>query len=141
MRRSTEPFFWLLFSSGGMLAALVLPALAFIVLLAAPLGWVALPPQAELLARLQPLWVRLPLLFLQRGQIVTLVQEAGKVPAHFFQLRLLPLRRRLIQEYRVELSLMLRIAQKIVLLLLLTNEEREVRAWVLGLHHHVEAVE
>ena len=64
MRRSTEPFFWLLFSSGGMLAALVLPALAFIVLLAAPLGWVALPPQAELLARLQPLWVRVPLLVL-----------------------------------------------------------------------------
>jgi fumarate reductase subunit D len=62
MRRSTEPFFWLLFSSGGMVAALLLPAATFLVLLAAPLGWVALPPAPELLARLQPWWVRLPLL-------------------------------------------------------------------------------
>lgn len=62
MRRSTEPFFWLLFSSGGMLAALLLPALAFLVLIAAPLGWIALPSSPELQERLQPAWVRVLLL-------------------------------------------------------------------------------
>lgn len=51
-KRSNEPFFWLLFSSGGTLAALLFPALAALLLVAAPLGWVALPPHGELLARL-----------------------------------------------------------------------------------------
>jgi len=52
MRRSREPFFWSLFSSGGMLAALVLPVLAALLLLAIPLGWVADPGRAELASRL-----------------------------------------------------------------------------------------
>ncbi len=42
MKRSREPFFWALFSSGGMLAALVLPALLFLTALAGPLGWVTI---------------------------------------------------------------------------------------------------
>ncbi len=50
MKRSNEPFFWALFSGGGMLAALVLPALAFVLWIAAPLGWVELPPPAALAA-------------------------------------------------------------------------------------------
>lgn len=39
MRLPREPFFWALFSSGGMLAALALPALAAVLLFALPLGW------------------------------------------------------------------------------------------------------
>ena len=38
-RPSNEPFFWSLFSSGGMIAALILPGLAFFLWIAAPLGW------------------------------------------------------------------------------------------------------
>jgi fumarate reductase subunit D len=41
--RSNEPFFWSLFSSGGMLSALVMPALAFVVWFAIPQGWVETP--------------------------------------------------------------------------------------------------
>jgi fumarate reductase subunit D len=37
--RQKEPFLWALFSSGGMAAALLLPALVFVLFLAAPLGW------------------------------------------------------------------------------------------------------
>lgn len=39
MRRSREPILWALFTSGGMLAALFLPALVFLLWIAAPLGW------------------------------------------------------------------------------------------------------
>jgi len=63
MRRSREPFFWALFSSGGMLAALVLPATALYLWVARPLGWVQAPTDAELVARLAPLLVRLVLFF------------------------------------------------------------------------------
>ena len=38
-RPSNEPFFWSLFSSGGMISALILPGLAFVLWIAAPLGW------------------------------------------------------------------------------------------------------
>jgi fumarate reductase subunit D len=49
-RRSPEPFLWLLFSAGGMAAALVLPVLAFLFGLAYPLGWLHAPDHAHLLA-------------------------------------------------------------------------------------------
>jgi len=39
MRLPREPFFWALFSSGGMLAALVMPALAAVLFFALPLSW------------------------------------------------------------------------------------------------------
>jgi fumarate reductase subunit D len=58
-RRSREPFFWALFSSGGMIAALVLPALALWLWVARPLGWVAGPTGPELAALLAPPLVRL----------------------------------------------------------------------------------
>ena len=41
-RRSAEPFLWLLFSAGGMAAALVLPVLLLMFGLAFPLGMTAL---------------------------------------------------------------------------------------------------
>lgn len=39
MPRSKEPFVWALFSSGGMLAALFLPAAVLVLWVAGPLGW------------------------------------------------------------------------------------------------------
>ena len=60
-RRSREPFFWALFSSGGMLAALIMPALAVLLLFAIPLGWVEAPSYSELTTRIEPPLVRLAL--------------------------------------------------------------------------------
>ena len=39
--RTAEPILWLLFSAGGVAAALFLPVLVFVFGLAVPLGWVA----------------------------------------------------------------------------------------------------
>ncbi len=50
MGRSREPFFWGLFSSGGMLAALLLPAHAVLLWVAAPAGAVRLRSREGLLA-------------------------------------------------------------------------------------------
>ncbi len=47
-RRTVEPFVWLMFSGGGMVAALVLPVLLFLFGLALPLGWVSPPSPAHL---------------------------------------------------------------------------------------------
>lgn len=38
--RSKEPVLWAMFSGGGMLAALLLPVVALLLWVAAPLGWV-----------------------------------------------------------------------------------------------------
>jgi fumarate reductase subunit D len=51
VRRSHEPLFWALFGAGGMLAALVGPALVFATGIAVPLGWLpadTLSPQRVL---------------------------------------------------------------------------------------------
>ena len=45
-KRRVEPFVWLMFSGGGVLAAVFLPVLAFLFALAFPLGWVS-PPDHE----------------------------------------------------------------------------------------------
>ncbi len=65
--RSIEPFFWSLFSSGGMLSALLLPALAAILWIAVPLGWIATPSFEGLAA-----WVAYPLIRLALFGLVTL---------------------------------------------------------------------
>ncbi len=54
MGRPTEPFFWALFSAGGTLAALLFPALVFVLWIAGPLGWVEAPEPALLLALVRP---------------------------------------------------------------------------------------
>lgn len=48
-RRAPEPFLWLLFSSGGLAAAFMIPILLLLFGLAIPLGWVA-PDHEHLLA-------------------------------------------------------------------------------------------
>jgi fumarate reductase subunit D len=49
-KRSIEPLLWLLFSAGGVLAALLTPVLALLFGLAFPLGWLPPPTHAHLLA-------------------------------------------------------------------------------------------
>jgi fumarate reductase subunit D len=49
-RRSLEPLLWLAFSAGGVLAALLIPAMLFLFGLAFPLGWIEPPTHAHLLA-------------------------------------------------------------------------------------------
>ena len=49
-RRRVEPIVWLLFSAGGVVAAVVLPSLAFLFGLAFPLGWLTRPDHEHLLA-------------------------------------------------------------------------------------------
>jgi fumarate reductase subunit D len=48
-RRSPEPFLWLLFSSGGMIAALVLPVLLLLFGVVFPLGLLDAPAHGHLL--------------------------------------------------------------------------------------------
>lgn len=48
-RRSPEPLVWLLFSGGGMAAALLVPVLLFLFGVAFPLGWLPAPEHAALL--------------------------------------------------------------------------------------------
>jgi len=48
-RRPIEPVLWLLFSAGGVVSALFLPALVFLFALAIPLGWIDEPGRDGLL--------------------------------------------------------------------------------------------
>ncbi len=63
-RRSSEPFFWAMFSSGGMLAALLLPALVLLLWFALPLGWVDAQGHVELSSKIGHPLVKLALFVL-----------------------------------------------------------------------------
>ncbi len=58
---SSEPFFWALFSGGGMLAALVMPALVLLIWFAVPLGWIDASSHAELSSKIEHPLIRLAL--------------------------------------------------------------------------------
>jgi len=49
-KRSNEPFVWLLFSAGGVVAALLIPIQLFLFGVAFPLGWLDAPGYDRLLA-------------------------------------------------------------------------------------------
>jgi fumarate reductase subunit D len=49
-KRRVEPILWLLFSAGGMAAALLVPILVFLFGVAFPLGWISAPSREHLLA-------------------------------------------------------------------------------------------
>lgn len=49
-RRTIEPLLWLLFSAGGVMAALLIPVLLLLFGLAFPLGWLSPPSHGHLLA-------------------------------------------------------------------------------------------
>ncbi len=63
-KRSIEPLLWLLFSAGGMLAALLIPVLLLLFGLAFPLGRLSPPGHERLLALLQHPLTRVTLFFL-----------------------------------------------------------------------------
>jgi fumarate reductase subunit D len=50
VKRPIEPLLWLLFSAGGVMAALFIPATLFLFGVAFPLGWLTPPPYDRLLA-------------------------------------------------------------------------------------------
>ena len=52
-KRSNEPFLWMLFSAGGVVAALLLPIHLFLFGLAFPLGWLNGPSYESLLELLK----------------------------------------------------------------------------------------
>src|SRR5215510_5628279 len=60
-KRSNEPFLWSLFSSGGMIAALLVAVLLFLFCVAFPRGWVEAPSYGSLLALAQHPLARLAL--------------------------------------------------------------------------------
>jgi fumarate reductase subunit D len=62
-RRPAEPLLWMLFSAGGVVTALLLPALALLFAVAFPLGLLAPPGHAELLALIAHPVVRVGLFF------------------------------------------------------------------------------
>jgi len=49
-KASNEPFFWILFSAGGMMAALFIPIHLFLFGLAFPLGWLQAPSYEQIMA-------------------------------------------------------------------------------------------
>ncbi|HWY49506.1 MAG TPA: fumarate reductase subunit FrdD [Bryobacteraceae bacterium] len=49
-KRSNEPFVWLLFSAGGVVAALLIPIQLFLFGVAFPLGWLNAPSYDSVLA-------------------------------------------------------------------------------------------
>ena len=50
MKRTVEPFWWTLFGAGGVLSALCIPVLLFLVGIAIPLGWIQPPSHEHVLA-------------------------------------------------------------------------------------------
>jgi fumarate reductase subunit D len=62
-RRPAEPLLWLLFSAGGVVTALLLPALALLFAVAFPLGLLEPPGHAKLLAFIAHPVVRVGLFF------------------------------------------------------------------------------
>ena len=63
-RRTIEPLLWMLFSAGGVLAALVIPSLVFLFGIAFPLGWLSPPSHEHLLAVLRHPFTRVVFFFL-----------------------------------------------------------------------------
>jgi fumarate reductase subunit D len=63
-KRSNEPFLWMLFSVGGIVAAMLIPVHLFLFGLAFPLGWLDGPSYQSLLALLRHPLTRLYLFVL-----------------------------------------------------------------------------
>jgi fumarate reductase subunit D len=63
-KASNEAFFWLLFSAGGVVAAVVIPIQLFLFGLAVPLGWLSSPSYEHLMVLVHSPLTRLYLLIL-----------------------------------------------------------------------------
>ena len=86
-RTTPEPFVWLLFSAGGVVAALVLPVLLVLFGVAIPLGWVPAPDHAHLLALLRNPLTRLGLIGVSALALVHAAHRLRFTVEHAFQLR------------------------------------------------------
>lgn len=86
-RTTPEPFVWLLFSAGGVVAALVLPVLLVLFGVAIPLGWVAAPDYAHLLALLRNPLTRLGMLGICALALVHAAHRLRFTLEHALQLR------------------------------------------------------
>jgi fumarate reductase subunit D len=86
-RITPEPFVWLLFSAGGVVAALVLPVLLVLFGVAIPLGWVAAPDHAHMLAVLRNPLTRLGLLGVCALALVHAAHRLRFTVEHALQLR------------------------------------------------------
>ena len=86
-RTTPEPFVWLLFSAGGIVAALVLPVLLVLFGVAIPLGWVEAPDHAHLLAVLRNPLTRLGLLGICALALVHAAHRLRFTVEHALQLR------------------------------------------------------
>ena len=86
-RTSAEPFVWLMFSAGGVVAALVLPVLVVLFGLAIPLGWVDAPSHAHLLAVLRNPLTRLGLFGVCALALVHAAHRLRFTVEHALQLR------------------------------------------------------
>ena len=58
-KKLLEPFFWTLFSAGGVVAALLMPVHIFLFGLASPLGWIRDPSHTRALALIEHPLVRI----------------------------------------------------------------------------------
>jgi succinate dehydrogenase subunit D len=58
-RQSNEAFFWMLFSAGGVIAAILIPVHLFLFGLAFPLGWLPAPSYEHLMALVRTPLVRI----------------------------------------------------------------------------------
>ena len=63
-KRSNEPFVWMLFSAGGVVAAMLIPVHLFLFGVAFPLGWLEGPSYQSLLTLLRHPLTRLSLFVL-----------------------------------------------------------------------------
>jgi fumarate reductase subunit D len=86
-RTTPEPFVWLLFSAGGVVAALVLPVLLVLFGVAIPLGWVDAPDHAHLLAVLRNPLTRIALLGICTLSLVHAAHRLRFTVEHALQLR------------------------------------------------------
>jgi fumarate reductase subunit D len=86
-RTTPEPFVWLLFSAGGVVAALVLPVLVVLFGVAIPLGWVPAPDHAHLLAVLRNPLTRLGMFGICALALVHAAHRLRFTLEHALQLR------------------------------------------------------
>ena len=86
-RATAEPFVWLLFSAGGVVAALVLPILLVLFGVAFPLGWVDPPDHGHLLAVLRNPLTRLAVIGICALALVHAAHRLRFTVEHALQLR------------------------------------------------------
>jgi len=86
-RTTPEPFVWLMFSAGGVVAALVLPVLVVLFGVAIPLGWVPAPDHAHLLAVLRNPLTRLAVIGISALALVHAAHRLRFTVEHAFRLR------------------------------------------------------